>query len=68
MLNPETDSILSKVPPEIPKPLPDSCGTAAPNDATNGQSGEISCLQLHQLSAYRRLVSQRLINLIFRHY
>ena len=39
MLNPETDSILSKVPPKVPSPRPDNCGTAAPKDATKGQRG-----------------------------
>ena len=38
---PGIDSNLSKVPPVWPNPLPDSCGTAAPHDATNGTSGKV---------------------------
>jgi len=38
---PGIDSILSNVPPVCPNPLPESCGTAAPQAATNGASGRV---------------------------
>ena len=38
---PGIDSILSRVPPVCPKPLPESCGTAAPQAATSGASGNV---------------------------
>ena len=38
---PGIDSSLSSVPPVWPRPRPESCGTATPNDATSGASGRV---------------------------
>ena len=38
---PGIDSSLSRVPPVWPRPRPESCGTATPNDATSGASGRV---------------------------
>ena len=38
---PGIDSSLSSVPPVCPRPRPESCGTATPNDATSGASGSV---------------------------
>ena len=39
--HPGIDSNLSKVPPVWPSPRPDNCGTAAPQAATKGASGNV---------------------------
>jgi hypothetical protein len=38
---PAIDSSLSRVPPVWPRPRPESCGTAAPQAATSGVSGNV---------------------------
>ena len=39
--HPAIDSSLSSVPPVCPSPLPESCGTATPKEATSGASGRV---------------------------